>query len=734
MNRGPPGRASRRNDPARWLAPPSHRLARRVPFRHALGIALVLGSLAIVLLAGMSLPEVRSSAAHAVSAGATSATGQAGAPNTSSTSPAGFVLPAAANGLSLSIATSPTQICALGADSCPAGVGTSRVTLNALAAGSPVAAWPNVQVAFVIETTAYDGSYWHYFGYPGTDKCADANSRMGLPCEESNGVPFFEDNAGVIASAIQRANPHSSVTFALVDFFGTDCGDWNDCGDSSKYHVDIPTFVPASEFGADVTSTLKDIVFNGGYSGIIGLDDNFLHSPSITALYGAIIGSGLDWSENTHHVIVLVGSTAPRDPAYVENYAVSPFDSCCGGSQADGWTCEPSFSFASGASPNCEGWVKSQDGNPRDSIAALARDSPTCTDSVGKVCTIDIIDYWTTPTDPYSQGWPGGITGGGPGGSIVRQNVNHVLLAGCDLTAATGGSWDGPAWFTCPDGRTGTLEYVPHGSYDRPNTVNPTLMSAMTKISFGPVYQTLIANGTNQSMFNFVPIGSIRVSPNPQWASACSHGNGTFEKTCQVDPTLRDVGGVETYGWNWSTVPDQNAMYVGDSWTVQFNVIAAGPPYATVPVDACVTILCRAAGSGAISGLYTWAYYRPASNTTTVTSSFPLAQVTVELTPPPGGFGAQPPPPPPVPPGIPIIAAPVLPVLSPVGTINSVGVANISLQATAAGFLGAGFTRVGLKNRPIALKMAALNAKSKGGSRFDQASAKDQGPSVGRFE
>ncbi len=688
-----------------------------------------------MVLAGMSLPEVRSPL------GATLGTlplagPPAGAlgPSTVSSAPPGITLPSTQDGLSLSIATNPNQICALDASSCSAGVGTARVTLSAIAGGSPVAAWPNVQVAFVVETTAYDGSYWHYFGYPGTDKCADSGSGMGLPCEESNAVPFFEDNAGEIASAIQRENPHSKVSFALVDFFGTDCGDWNDCGDSSKYHVDVQEFVPASAFGSAVTSTLKDIVFSGGYSGIIGLDDNFLHSPSITALYGAIIGSQLDWSENTHHVVVLIGSTAPRDPAYVENYAVSPFDSCCGGSQPDGWTCEPAFNFAIGESPNCEGWVKSQDGNPRDSIAALAHNSPTCTDSVGRVCTVDIVDVWTTPTDPYSAGWPSGHTGGGPGGAIVRQNVNHVLLAGCDLTAATGGSWAGPSWFTCPDGRSGTLEYVPHGPYDRPNTVNPTLLAALTQISFGPIYKTLVANATNQSLFSFVPFGSIRVAPNPQWSAACEHANGTFSKTCPTVPTVRDLGGATMFGWNWSTQASSNAMYLGDVWTAQFNVIAAGPPYALVPVDACVTVACRGGGSGTVSGYYTLAFYRPSSNTTTVTQSFPLAQLNIEVTPAPETPGASPPPPPPVPPAIPVLVAPALPVLSPIGTLNSVGVANISLQATAAGFLGAGFTRVGLKNRPIAMKMAAMSGKTSQGSRFDRTSASDQGPSVGRFE
>ena len=58
------------------------------------------------------------------------------------------------------------------------------------------------------------------------------------------------------------------------------------------------------------------------------------------------------------------------------------------------------------------------------------------------------------------------------------------------------------------------------------------------------------------------------------------------------------------------------------------------------------------------------------------------------------------------------------------------GVANFSLQATAAGFLGAGFMRVSLKNRPIAMKVAAKSGAQS--SKFDaDQGRKDTG--VGRF-
>ena len=158
--------------------------------------------------------------------------------------------------LSLGVSATPDTIRAAGLDNCPAGTGISRVTLSADAETAPTPYWPNVQVAFVIETTAYDGFYYHYYGYPGKDKCALAGGGQDPPCEESNGGPFFIANAQQIANEISTANPHSKVSFAMVDFFGTDCGDWDDCGDSSKYDVDIPQFIPAASFGGAVQQSV----------------------------------------------------------------------------------------------------------------------------------------------------------------------------------------------------------------------------------------------------------------------------------------------------------------------------------------------------------------------------------------------------------------------------------------------------------------------------------------------
>jgi hypothetical protein len=627
--------------------------------------------------------------------------------------------------LQLGVSDSPGTICAYDLSSCAAGVGESRVTLSANAGGSGFLAWPNVQVAFVIETTDYDGVYDPSAGDPGTDPCV---ASTGVLCEESNGVPFFVAHSQDIANAISAANPHSHVTFAMVDYFAS--LDQFDDGDGDEYHVDIQQFVQSADFGSSVTSTFQAEVLGGGWVyGDSDMSDNQLHSSVITAMYGTIIGSGLTWLNDTHHVIVWMGSTCPRDPSCIENYCVSASDYAGEAGCQQSPTCEPSYQFLNGASPKCEGWVRSQDGNVNDSIAQLTKTSPSCTDSVGGVCTVDAIDLWTTPTDPLSKGWPTGRANGGPGGSAVVTNVQHVLLAGCDIAAATGGTWDGPSFFTCPNGQEGTLQYVPHGPATKPNLNNPTLLLAFREIGFGPVLETQVASGSNRPIFTFVPFGHIAFAPDLQPAQECQR-HGIDLKGCGV-PKIYFENGVHFLGWNWSSNKSENTMFIGDSWTASFNVMATGGPFTTVPLHACITVECKAAGSTAVNGYYSSASFVPFTNNSIETESFPLALINVQLTPALGPATGPPAPPPPAPPGIPIVSPSAVPVVQQIGIGNNVGVANISLQAASAGFLGAGFVRVQLKNKPVAMRVAAKSGTVT--SKFEAASKAGSG-GVGRFE
>ncbi len=698
-------------------------LGARTP--RGLGLATV-GALGLATLLLVVAPGGGSPAARGAGPGPVSVTGGTVAAATDAT-----VLPTAGiPQLDLNVGVAPVSICTLDTTGCSAGVGEARVQLSATPLGTGTLSWPAVQVAFVLETTSYDGDYGT--DSSGLDPCAGSYSSYLPVCEESNAIPFFVDNAASIAVGIQQENPHSAVSFALVDHYDAWSEPWDD-QDGPEYNVDIGQFVPASEFGSLVHSTFQQTVLQGGYyNWDQDMDNNILDSSQITALYGAIIGSNLNWTANAHHVIVWIGSTAPRDPSYLENYCVS----------ASAWnqwgqpggcysqSCEPSYHFSTGASPQCEGWVRSQDGNPQDSIAALAHTAPACVTSVGGVCTIDLVDLWTTSTDPYSEGWPTQFSnrGGGPGGPMVLQNAARVIQAGCDLAAATGGTWDGPAFASCPNGQMGTLQYVSHGRIDRPDTANPSLFTALRQIGFGPVSNGLVVAGAHAPMFVFVPFGNIAVAAQPRWAVACETEAG-FEADCQRAPTVLQLDGVTAYGWNWSTNASRNSLHVGDVWSASFNVMATGPPVGYVPVDACTLPSCAAAGSRSESGFFTWAHYLQDQNRTETIQSFPVALVDV-ISPPVGSAPSAPPPPPPAPPppALPIPGA--QPISAPLPVAVQTALSTVSLQAATAGLLGAGFMRVTVRNRPIALAVAAKSGA--GRSRFDGIPPEDG--RFGRFE
>ena len=242
---------------------------------------------------------------------------------------------------------------------------------------------------------------------------------------------------------------------------------------------------------------------------------------------------------------------------------------------------------------------------------------------------------------------------------------------------------------------------------------------------------TQVANGAGRPIFRSVRCRAITVAPNQTITAQCLLPSGQPFRSCDTTPQLLNYSGHLALGWNWSKIPKTNQMYLGDVWTVSFLVYATGPPLATVPADACTTNFCKAGGSKALSGEFTWATYIPSSNNTVVTQSFPLAQINVEGLPGVPAPPTPPPPPPPVPPPFAIAAPAAVPVLTALGISAQVGVASISLQAIGAGLLGAGFIRMATRNKPIANPVLAGKQK-KSGSVFDSQSSSRGG--VGKFE
>lgn len=616
-----------------------------------------------------------------------------------------------AGGLTTGIRSSQPEICVNDTTQCPAGIPDTRVTLSVSGQASSWAAWPAVTLVFVLETTPYDGVYDPTAGVPGNDSCADSQPGSAVLCDESNGVPMFGADAGNIASSIAASHPGTRFTFGLASYFATHDQWGNSAG--FEYAVNVGTPVTAGEFGAAVRTGFVDTTL-GGNSYLTGsdLDENFLHSSSITALYGVLEGAGIAWPSDTHHVVVWIGSTAPRAALYPENYCPSPSahvpgNTTCSGADAANFTaatCEPSYTFGGGVvSPECEGWTAGPNGSSADSIAALTTTSPFCVDSLGGRCTLDTIDLYDTATDPYSPSWP---TRAGAA-SYVVADVESVLNAGCDLATATGGSWDGPSYYTC--GVTpGTLSLSSHGSYIAPNTTNPTLAAALTDVSLGSPTSNISAFGSSGPMFTFATWGNLIVDPDFSATASCATPQGPYP-ACASQPTVVAVGGREVLQWNWSADPNQNDLVVGDTWTATLQVMAMGGPFnVRVPIDACTAVACRANGSGLIDGYVTSASFTSPGASVVTTESFPLALVVVVPDQGPSGGSSSPPPPPPgglLPPS-PVGAPIVSPVPQPVGVATVTTVASVSLQGVAYGLLAAVLTRMAIRPRQVAMKVA----------------------------
>ena len=704
-----------------------------------------------------------------------------------------------AAGLVGQVLANPSAICVENVSSCQAGTDNTQVNVSFQAQGTGIAAWSAVQVLFVLETTPYDGVFDGSGNTAGSgDPCWGRSESSGVPdgplCDESNGVPFFVENAANIAESLQLDHPSTVMTFGLADYGSSDDqyddsnGSihpvWNFqtggthnyttegwAGPESAYRVDIGNFVRPDDFGSAVASTFQRAVLGGGYD-VLGsnMSTNILHSDSITALFGALAGVGLNWSPDAHHVIVWVGSTAPEAPGYVQNYCVSgsywaPLafgfvggdgisrSNCLGNdSLVSSPNCEPAYTFEPGVTmPACVGWAQAQGSNSSGSIANLASSAPSCSSSLGGNCTIDSIDLFATPTDGESLGWfapdlaygappyPLPYNGSDYGEWWPLEDAHRVISAGCDLANATGGTWDGPTIDSCGPGRSGTLSNVPYGPrYFDPNTSNPTLFSAIVAIGLGDPPPGQIALGSSSPFFTFVPLYPFELNLQLPISAHCQ-SSILPTSGCQSAPSIHRTDRTSYLTWNWSTNPSLNEMYSGDLWTASLSVFAVGGPFGVLePVDACVTAACIRNGSGSIGGLYSEASYQPAFSAypapPLIGLSLPPALVLVEATPSQSPGTNTPPPPPSPGPGLPVptpVSVP-LPISVPVGVAATVVVCGISIQAVGAGALSAGFARVVLQRRAVAVGQPVGNGVRPKRSAFEEDGPTDV--SIGRFD
>jgi len=515
-----------------------------------------------------------------------------------------------------SVCTSPTTLCVPGTTSCATHQATSNVHLWVNATGR-VVIHPYVQVVFVLETTIYDG----VFDWTANDNGGGINGESPCSgvCKESNGVPFFVNNVAHITSAITLKNtgtptspgvtssPH--VTFGLVDYFSNvnpyvgGSADDHDDGDGSAYNVDVSTFEPASTFSSTVTTMATGGTLFGSYwiSGAMSyadadFSDNFLDSSMITALYGALHGSGLGWINNysTYHVIVWIGSTLPKDPSYQGDWCVT-YNDVVKACKDPTLTTEYTYTFGGG--------LTMPTGETLNNITTLARQENV---------TIDAIDLPDGMTELSSGGYTSSST-------TAQTDVNNILTAGCNLAIGTGGNWEGPVpastgvGFTCAAAPNiwgnGNLTDTFRTSTNPMDAWanDPSLGWAITNVSIPSIGTITNASAhLSENAFAFVPAPGFSVVPGGMSFKCTSNGTD-ISSLCASTPSTHLPNGV---AWSWP----YSAMYASDVWSVSLNIsVNVSFPSSlfnqSVPVDLCENTSIWTGCNGAAGGYFTYVQY-----------------------------------------------------------------------------------------------------------------------------
>jgi hypothetical protein len=516
--------------------------------------------------------------------------------------------------LSLTIATDTSEVCAYGSSECAAAPSSVRIHLTASPPGAPVNNSTAVQILFLLDDT------------PLTSDCGGpGDENGGCYSGATQAIQTFRASAGVIARALSLAHPHDALTFG-------EAGDQSanvayDDNDSVPYEVPLGTFVNASQFGPAVNRSVEP-------GGDVDESDNPLQTSEIPALYGMFTGGPgrgsevafnsargtANWTAGDDHVVVVITAGAPVDSNYTM-YACPYESSLCPPGTGAGTmdACQPSwgalFSF-----PTCEGWTSSQNGVPLDSIAALSLNGTYCLNSSTGHCTVDSIVLNASSTDPASPVWTP-LNGSGFNFSLVRADTDHIVDAGCNLSAATGGSWDGPLNSRCGLAN-GTL------GYDA-NVSDPALVSALENISLGAPIPGPVATPPNDGpMFRFVLPSPFALAPVLDPVATCSTPGGRLS-SCPQSPTIGAENGTTTLGWNWSATPGSGAMEAGDVWSAAFDVVAdSGPSNATV-LDVCEAAGCPASDASAPRGEVSGAEFYGWTLPQLFEESFPPVTVTI---------------------------------------------------------------------------------------------------------
>lgn len=258
---------------------------------------------------------------------------------------------------------------------------------------------------------------------------------------------------------------------------------------------------------------------------------------------------------------------------------------------------------------------------------------------------------------------------------------------------------------TCPASTTGSRVSVQLGVVGANLSAQSGNGSIVTQVDYGPY------NWIEAPNLTFVSFGSIVLAANPDPQEQCVDVIAGTSK-CTDLPTAGSVGSRSTLTWNWATGSMGRSLRIGDVWSVEFNVAATGPPFARVPVDACVTVGCTAGGSAQWDGTFSDVQFGVPGNASLYTDSWPIG--TVQVLNANYSYSSPSPVSPGVPPGTgaplpaPVVAPTPAPVILPVASAPSILSSVIpSSTAAAAGILAAAGIRIVLRPRTLGQAMLA---------------------------
>jgi hypothetical protein len=226
---------------------------------------------------------------------------------------------------------------------------------------------------------------------------------------------------------------------------------------------------------------------------------------------------------------------------------------------------------------------------------------------------IDAIDLADGMTELNSKDYAN------PTGSEAQLDVNQILSAGCNMSLATGGDWEGPTpantgvGFNCaaaPGGAGAGNLTNSFRAFTTPDDAwgdNVALGWALTNINFPSLATITNATATlAPQAFQFIPAAGFEMGPGAM-SYHCTNNGTDISSACAAISPVPVLNGM---AWDFPLTH----MYAGDVWSVSFN-LSVDPSFPSamlnlsIPVDLCENTTLWTGCTGAPGSFYSLIEY-----------------------------------------------------------------------------------------------------------------------------